>query len=414
MNNTKPDYFLTIKIIIQMTKKLIVLTVVLFCYTLKGQVSYNYDKNLLVEISSYLKNIKSYQADCKVIMPLGYGDELKKNLKLTTTFVPTDTLCGFYYNVKDAETNSSSAYFNNAQYFSAKDVFQTTKLIDNPERFKRRYINNNQSFIEAIHKNSFVFDVVPFELGTFIDKSINNSRVIINQCKDTLINGVNCLSYIIEDIEEHNQKRKIELCFHKMDFYPLFYKVQFTNGGYYKIVRFSNTQINTNLGENYFSLTNLFGKNCLSDQRPTMIKIGEKVPDWKLPTLEDSVIISSKSLLGKYVLLEFTATWCGHCIEAVDMMNFIEERFQGNDNFIGLSVFSSEIDYKERIQKFAKDKGINSTILYNAKKASDDFNIYGIPNFFIISPEGKLLMHKDGYSQKTKDEISAFLEMKVK
>jgi len=137
-------------------------------------------------------------------------------------------------------------------------------------------------------------------------------------------------------------------------------------------------------------------------------------PDWKLPVLGKDESLSSKGLRGKYILMEFTATWCGHCWEAVEAMNRFEDIFKNCSDIAIVSVFSSEIDKKEHIVKFAKQHNARSTMLYAAKEVGDMYQVSSYPNFLIISPEGKILKNYKGYDQSTARKIIENLNELIK
>jgi len=115
--------------------------------------------------------------------------------------------------------------------------------------------------------------------------------------------------------------------------------------------------------------------------------------------------LTNKRLLGKYVLMEFTATWCIHCIKAAEMMNRLEDKFKNSKNIAILSIFSSDIDKKEGVLKFAEKFDLHSTILYSANQVGEKYYIASYPNFLIISPKGKVLMNFSGYNETLEKNI---------
>ena len=133
-----------------------------------------------------------------------------------------------------------------------------------------------------------------------------------------------------------------------------------------------------------------------------------------MPVLDKNENLSLKDFKGKYLLLEFTATWCVHCIEAVQMMNKLEEQFGDSEEIAMVSIFSSDIDKKEGIEKFAEIHNIKSTILHSASDVAEKYQIYGYPQFFIISPEGKVFMHFSGYGSGLDGNISNLLATLIK
>ena len=68
-------------------------------------------------------------------------------------------------------------------------------------------------------------------------------------------------------------------------------------------------------------------------------------------------------------------------------------------------MFSSSIDKKEGISKFAEDQKIKSTILYSASEVGETYQVFAYPNFLILSPKGKVLMNFQGYNSTTEKNI---------
>ena len=112
-------------------------------------------------------------------------------------------------------------------------------------------------------------------------------------------------------------------------------------------------------------------------------------PAFAVDTL-DGQHISMDDLQGKVVLLDFWATWCGPCREALPHLRDVAKKFQGQPLVVlSVSLDANEKDWKEFVARNGmtwpqyRDGGFTSPI---AKL----FNVTAIPHTFTIDAEGVL------------------------
>ena len=86
------------------------------------------------------------------------------------------------------------------------------------------------------------------------------------------------------------------------------------------------------------------------------VEVGDLSPEFSLQLLDGS-IVNNKSLLGKVVILQFTASWCGVCIkEMPHLEEKVWKKFKSED-FVLIG-----IDLKEEIEvvkEFIKKVGVS-------------------------------------------------------
>ena len=93
---------------------------------------------------------------------------------------------------------------------------------------------------------------------------------------------------------------------------------------------------------------------------------------------------------GKAVLLNFWATWCSPC--KIEMPWFVELQKEYGPQ--GLQVVGVAMDdaSKEDIAKFAKDMGVNYTILLGKESVGDQYGgVPALPETFFIGRDGKIV-----------------------
>lgn len=118
---------------------------------------------------------------------------------------------------------------------------------------------------------------------------------------------------------------------------------------------------------------------------------GSDAPAFDLTTLGGEKI-TSESVKGKVVLLDFWATWCGPCVMEIPHLREVYESFGTRKDFVMVSV--SLDDDASALGRFVTQRKMNWNQVCGekngARKASDDFGVAAIPAIFIIDREGKM------------------------
>ncbi|RKX87259.1 MAG: hypothetical protein DRP58_03130, partial [Spirochaetes bacterium] len=130
--------------------------------------------------------------------------------------------------------------------------------------------------------------------------------------------------------------------------------------------------------------------------------VGDVAPGFELMDTGGD-LISLDDFKGKWIILNFWATWCPPCRAELPTLNrFYEKMDRDRVVLLGINATGTEKpgvgkDVRSYVSTFAKENGINFTILLDTKGMVS--NMYGagnLPTTVVISPEGIITKIKTG------------------
>ncbi len=116
--------------------------------------------------------------------------------------------------------------------------------------------------------------------------------------------------------------------------------------------------------------------------------VGLDAPDFKVVD-KNGKQITLKDLRGKTVFVHFWASWCGECRKEMPSINALYQRKKDDPNFVFIGIIYREDPTvtTRYLKKNNFDIPIYVDIDENAARA---FGVTGVPETYIIDPEGVL------------------------
>ncbi len=136
---------------------------------------------------------------------------------------------------------------------------------------------------------------------------------------------------------------------------------------------------------------NILSRQVQANAPNTAIAVGQMAPEIALQDASGKIQTLS-SLKGKYVLVDFWASWCGPCrAENPNVVNAYEKYKNKNFTILGVSLDDNKANWMEAIKA---DK-LNWLQISDLKKwesvAVNAYQIDGIPFNVLLDPEGKIV-----------------------
>jgi len=133
----------------------------------------------------------------------------------------------------------------------------------------------------------------------------------------------------------------------------------------------------------------------LASKGTAALSIGEPAPDKELETLDGSGTGSLADYRGRWVLLNFWASWCDPCRDEAPAL----ESFHRRNSDLGVVVLGVNLDdASDDARAFVEEFGLTYPQLRDGdgRERRDAYGMTGFPESFLVDPDGRIALIRRG------------------
>jgi thiol-disulfide isomerase/thioredoxin len=136
--------------------------------------------------------------------------------------------------------------------------------------------------------------------------------------------------------------------------------------------------------------------------------LGEAAPAFQTIGLDDKPIDLAAHVGKDVIMLDFWATWCGPCVQAMPEVDGVAEKFADR----GLVFYAVNVaEDAETIKEFLKTSKLEVPVAMDADgKITESYGVEGIPQTVLIGKDGKVQVVHVGFIDNLADELSQQVE----
>lgn len=139
---------------------------------------------------------------------------------------------------------------------------------------------------------------------------------------------------------------------------------------------------------------------------------GQAPPPFELKTLDGDKTVSLESLKGKWVVLDFWASWCGPCKNLMQReLAPLYEKYGARSDFEIVGIGLSSRDSIERQKAYVDQQGFRWTKLFDEGNAvASAYGVRAIPFLVLIDPNGNVVVAGNGTIGRIKNILDEQLK----
>jgi thiol-disulfide isomerase/thioredoxin len=294
----------------------------------------------------------------------------------------TDSIFGSIFHVHGIDKYGSYDYFyDGTKSYEIRHKYKTVKIID-----PYKYQNNANNPAKARTALSPLINELT-DIGLL--KSLQKNNPL-----KSLVSSKDC--YVIKFIyptDEYGQELTKYISIDNKSYKLVSIKKKVLFQGFVYTETYNVDSIQFNLSE---IIDNIYLQTSYPDyavselNRDSKVQnnsslIGLRAKNFKYPTFNNDTINLS-SLSGKYVLLDFWETYCGHCLLALPEIQKIQDKYQ--DRLVVIGITSEN---REQVKKLLQKNSITYLNVFADQKIINDYSVQGRPTYFLIDRNGIII-----------------------
>lgn len=122
--------------------------------------------------------------------------------------------------------------------------------------------------------------------------------------------------------------------------------------------------------------------------------------------------ISLSDYRGKFVLLNFWATWCPPCVKEMPALNVLHNKLKGRNGLHVVAVHAGPA--LATVKKFLKDHPVDYEVVIDKNMSLSSWQVSGLPTTFLINPAGKIIYKATGERDWDSEEMVNFIKSIMK
>jgi thiol-disulfide isomerase/thioredoxin len=142
-------------------------------------------------------------------------------------------------------------------------------------------------------------------------------------------------------------------------------------------------------------LVNAQDKKGTHKQTTKLLAVGEIAPNWELTDVEGKHH-SLSQYLGKVVVMDFWATWCGPCKEVMPRIQKLYDKYQDKQ----VVVFGVNSWEKDDPVALMKKRHFSYGLLLKGEEIAEEYRVSVLPAVYIIGSDGKVIYSHEGVDDK--------------